>query len=81
MGEGGKVHQALEKGCSIIIDDNGEICKEANEVGMVIYPIVTVHNQHTWWRGPKYTNLTAAVDDLVDGSRGGEPASSSSAAA
>ena len=81
VGEGGKVHQALDKGRRIIVDDNDEILKEANEVGMVIYPIVTVHQQHTWWEGPKYTNLTAAVDDLVDGSRGGEPASSSSAAA
>ena len=81
VGEGGKVHQALDKGCRIIVDDNDEILKEANEVGMVIYPIVTVHQQHTWWEGPKYTNLTAAVDDLVDGSRGEEPASSSSAAA
>ena len=84
VGHGGKVHLALEKGCKILVDDNSEICQEANSVDMVIYPIVTHHHSHDWWSGPKYTNFQAAAEELVTGGRtaqSGDQAASSSAAA
>ena len=81
VGNGGKVAVALDKGLSLLIDDNAEICKEANDVGMLVYPIITVHNSHNWWPGPKYTNFEAAVEDLLNPvSRTQDAAASSSAA-
>lgn len=67
-GKGGKADQCLAKGISVIMDDSPDICQDAFEKGLQVFPIQTWKEKHAWWKrlGKKpYPTLAHAINDFV----------------
>ena len=60
LGENGKVHWAYHLGCTVIVDDQPEIIKEAREWGLDAYGIKAKH------RGLFWATFAEAVLDYLD---------------
>lgn len=56
-GEGGKVHLACEEGCVAVFDDDPDVCWEAGEWGLEVFP---VESRKQW--GKTYYNFSEAVN-------------------
>ena len=48
-GSQGKVALFKSWGVKIVFDDNKEVCQEAMENGMQVWPITTPHENHQWF--------------------------------
>ena len=60
LGENGKVHWAYHLGCTVIVDDQPEIIKEAREWGLDAYGIKAKH------RGLFWATFAEALLDYLD---------------
>jgi hypothetical protein len=68
-GHGGKAKISLDKGIQVLMDDAPDICKEAFEKGLDVYPIQTREAKHQWWErmGEKnYPTLADAVKAFLE---------------
>ena len=52
-------------GCSVLMDDNKDICQEALEEGLEVLPITTHHQKHVWYWGKPFDSFPEAVDHLL----------------
>ena len=68
-GHGGKAKICLDKGIQVLMDDAADICKEAFEKGLDVYPIQTRVEKHQWWESigrTAYPTLAAAVKAFLE---------------
>ena len=68
-GHGGKAKICLDKGIQVLMDDAADICKEAFEKGLDVYPIQTRVEKHQWWESigrTAYPTLAAAVKTFLE---------------
>eukprot|EP00435_Cladocopium_sp_Y103_P052423 s3841_g16.t1 len=68
-GYGGKATLCLDKGIQVLMDDAPDICKEAFEKGLDVYPIQTRLEKHQWWESigrTAYPTLADAVKAFLD---------------
>ena len=67
-GDGGKTHICLEKGLGALFDDSADICKEALEQGILVFPVCSQKENHQGFRklGKKpYPSLADAVEAFL----------------
>ena len=64
-GKWGKTAWAKWLGCSVVMDDNKDICQEALEEGLEVLPITTQHQRHVWYWGKPFDSFPQAVDHLL----------------
>ena len=68
-GPWGKAEWAKHLGCTHLVDDNADICKESLEKGLKVYPVTTRHEHHTWAKKEgleTYRDFVKVVEALVD---------------
>ena len=68
-GHGGKVTICLASGIQVLMDDAPDICKEAFEKGLGVYPIQTRFEKHQWWEAigrTAYPTLADAVKAFLE---------------
>lgn len=64
-GKWGKTAWAKWLACSVVMDDNKDICQEALEEGLEVLPITTQHQRHVWYWGKPFDSFPEAVDHLL----------------
>ena len=66
----GKGWLCEDMGISVIFDDAADICKDALERGIAVYPISTKEEDHSWWKAkghnPHHTFAAAVEAFLTD---------------
>jgi hypothetical protein len=66
--QGGKVDLCQDWAIDVIFDDGQDICKEAHEAGLHVYPICTKWEKHIWFKKlgfEPYPSLAVAVDEFL----------------
>jgi hypothetical protein len=62
----GKTWLFLAWGITGLFDDNKDVCQESLAKGLEIYPIMTSHEYHTWYRERRgYQTFASAVENFL----------------